>query len=104
MFKGICLVVFMFVSISSYSQSRNHMVYKGDSKAGLSLALGGVLLTGCGFLTTPLYTSTNVPNSTSAYNYNNTPLPFYQQGPRFGTIVCGVTLTLTGLITMACGK
>ena len=64
--------------------------YRGTGNGYGLMALGGVTLAIGGFATRP-----------DRY-YNGTTWvdkPFYNQGPRASAIVCGVSLTVTGLIS-----
>jgi hypothetical protein len=64
--------------------------YRGGGDGYGLMALGGVTLAIGGFVTRP-----------DRY-YNGTTWvdkPFYNQGPRASAIVCGVSLTVTGLIS-----
>lgn len=93
----------ILASISCYSQQRK--TYSGgSSNLGLCITGGGVAFSIAGFLTPPNYTYVYAPNSTSNYNFQRKSLPFFQQGPRALCIVTGVTLTMTGLITMLAKK
>jgi len=62
----------------------------GRNSYGL-MALGGVTLAIGGFATRP--EKFHMGNGVWQVK------PFYQQGPRASAIVCGVTLTITGLIS-----
>jgi hypothetical protein len=99
------LVLGLLISFGANAQSkRGYRSENSGFKVSHGITLGGVIFSATGFITPPLYTSTPAPNSTSAYNFNNQKLPFYQQGPRAVCIVTGITLTVTGLITMLTGK
>jgi hypothetical protein len=64
--------------------------YRSGSNGYGLIALGGVSIAIGGFATRP----------ERYYNGNMwVTKPFYRQGPRASAIVCGVTLTITGLIS-----
>lgn len=63
----------------------------GRGNTGLAMTLGGVSIMIGGFVTRPekYYTTNGVWEVK----------PFHRQGPRASAIVCGLSLTITGLIT-----
>lgn len=101
----ITLVLSLILSFGTKAQS-GPRGYKESSgfKTSHGLVLGGVIFSAAGFLTPSNYTYVSSPNNTSAYNTQRQSIPFLQQGPKMGCIVTGVTITLTGLITMMTGK
>lgn len=102
--KQLIVIAMILMSMSCYSQNRKSYSDNNSSKTGLYMTIGGVFFSTAGFLTPANYTSTYSPNNTSNYNFTNHTVPFFQQGPRATCIVAGVTLTFTGLITMAAKK
>lgn len=62
-----------------------------NGNTGLAMTLGGVSLMIGGFTTQP----DKFVGTDGVWR----PKPFYNQGPRASAIVCGVALTITGLIT-----
>ena len=86
-FIGMCNIVQAGDSTAADPQPR----YRGGGDGYGLMALGGVTLTIGGILTRPekFYTDAGVWEVK----------PFHKQGPRASAIVCGVSLTITGLIT-----
>lgn len=62
----------------------------------VGLTIGGVAFTAAGFLTPPIYTNVHQ----QGLYVKQVQLPIYQQGPRLTCMVTGITLTLTGLISL----
>ena len=86
LFIGLCNGVCAGDSTDTDPQPK----YRGGGDGYGLMALGGVTLAIGGFATRP-----------DRY-YNGTTWvdkPFYNQGPRASAIVCGVSLTITGLIS-----
>lgn len=99
------LMLGLLISLGAKAQAKRG--YRNESsgfKTGHGITIGGVIFSAAGFLTPSNYTSVSAPNNTSAYNMQRQSVPFWQQGPKMGCIVTGVTLTATGLITMLTGK
>ena len=63
---------------------------------GLAMTIGGVSLMIGGFTTRP----DRYVGADGVWR----PKPFYNQGPRASAIFCGLTLTITGLITSIINK
>lgn len=98
--KIITLLAILF-TLTTNAQSRKPMSNEKAGTTGLALTFGGLGFSAAGFLTPPITTGQYVSNGNGATgSTHNTNAPFYQQGPRFGAIVGGVTITLTGLITL----
>lgn len=108
--KKLIIASFLLISmkVSAQSMSRNYSNDENKKTTRIALTLGGVGFTIAGFLTPPIYTGQNTtnPNVQVSHfaNQKQTQLPFYQQGPRFGCIVTGITLTASGLISMIAGR
>ena len=85
-FIGMCNIVQAGDSTDTDPRPR----YGGGGNGYGLMALGGVTLTIGGILTRPekFYTG-------AVWQVK----PFHKQGPRASAIVCGVSLTITGLIT-----
>ena len=81
--------------VAANAQSRKYRSESGF-KVGHGLVIGGVSFTIGGFLTTPDYTY----QSTGPYKVVYVRKPFFQQGARMMAITTGVTLTVSGLITL----
>ena len=85
LFIGLCNGVFAGDSTDTDPRPR----YSSGGDGYMLMALGGVTIAIGGFATRP-----------DRY-YNGTTWmtkPFHKQGPRASAIICGVTLTITGLI------
>lgn len=98
------LTVGFLMMVQVKAQTKHTYRETSGFKISHGITIGGVGFTVAGFLTPPIYTSVNNPNSTSSYNTTQQKLPFNKQGPRAASIVTGITLTATGLITMMIGK
>lgn len=103
--KTLLITLFTMIALSASSQSMRRGYSDSDSKLSTSagITLGGVTLSVAGFLTPPIYVGTNSTIGNTTYQ-TQTKEPFYRQGPRFGCIVGGVTVTFTGLISMMVNK
>lgn len=104
--KTILFTFLFIIAIASNMNAQSKHGYNDNSgfKTSHGLVIGGVAFSAIGFLTPSNYTYIGVPKNNSAYNTQRQSVPFYQQGPKAACIVTGVTLTITGLITMAVGK
>ncbi len=86
-----------------YGQYNHHKSHERGSvnEFGLGMTIGGATMSIAGFLTAPdwyyVNTTTTQMNFTSPQSKNK---PFFQQGPRTLEICTGITLTVTGLITI----
>lgn len=99
------LIFGLLISLGVKAQSkRGYRSENSGFKTSHGMTIGGVIFSAAGFLTPSNYTSVSAPNNASAYNMQRQSVPFWQQGPKMGCIVTGVTLTATGLITMLTGK
>lgn len=104
--KKILIILCIFISFICNAQSRKSS-YSNETRntTGVALTLGGGIFTIAGFLTVPITTGQYVSNGPgNSMSVKNTQAPFYQQGPRFGCIVTGVTVTATGLISLLTNK
>lgn len=104
------LITFLFIlsfmlGADAQYNSGHKSSYKDDSgpKIGLCITGAGVAFSVAGFLTPPDYTwvQTSPTTTTAGYWHKK---PFMEQGARSMCIVTGVTLTVTGLITMLTGN
>jgi UPF0716 family protein affecting phage T7 exclusion len=86
--KIIVALVLIGLSYTTQAQSRRSTHELG---AGFAMTIGGIGFTIGGFTTRPekFYTSSG------AWQIK----PFHKQGARSSAIVCGISLTITGLIT-----
>lgn len=97
--------LFMLAIVANLNAQSKHG-YNDNSgfRTSHGLVIGGVAFSAIGFLTPSNYTYVYAPNNTSSYNMKRQAVPFFQQGPKAACIVTGVTLTITGLISLAAGK
>lgn len=95
------LLSFLLNANAQHGKSKSSK-FASDSKIGLGITASGVIFTVAGFVTPPDYTW--VQNNTgSAMGYWKKK-PFMEQGSRSMCIVTGITLTLSGAITMLTGN
>ena len=96
--KIIILILFLFLSLTGFSQ------YKIDNheNKGLVLTIGGV-----GFTTAAILEGSANYTTNQVISYGNNSImvkqytpPFFQQYPRSIMFTLGVSLTVTGLITL----
>ena len=96
--KIIILISFLFLSLTGFSQ------YKIDNheNKGLVLTIGGV-----GFTTAAILEGSSNYTTNQVISYGNNSImvkqytpPFFQQFPRSIMFTVGVSLTVTGLITL----
>lgn len=96
--KIIILILFLFLSLTGFSQ------YKIDNheNKGLVLTIGGV-----GFTTAAILEGSANYTTNQVISYGNNSImvkqytpPFFQQYPRSIMFTVGVSLTVTGLITL----
>jgi|GEM_PF-5818256 hypothetical protein len=95
--KKLVLLGLLVCALNMNMHAQHHFNSGGGrAKYGGVIFAGGVLFTVVGVTTGSevTYTNGNISNGTP-----NT-VPFYEQTARFACIVTGVTLTVTGLITM----
>lgn len=102
--KKTLIILIFFLSIILNANAQKNNSYRSDTKTGICLTGAGLVFSAAGFLTTPDYTYTQSNMGNNTFVMQKKQKPFIQQGPRFGCIVTGVTLTVTGLITMIAGK
>ncbi len=95
-------VLFTFMSFLLQAQSIKRSNYSTENKntTSLGLTFGGLGFTAAGFLTPSIFTNVNQ----KGFYTTQVTLPLYQQGPKFTCIVTGITLTITGLISLAANK
>lgn len=106
--KIIFTLVFMLgimlnVNAQYNKKSINHSV---GPKIGLGITGSGLVFTAAGFLTPPDYTWI-AAGSSGSYGSNAgqwKKKPFMEQGSRSMCIVTGITLTVSGLITMLANR
>lgn len=104
--KYVIILALVLVTLVSNAQSRRP-TYSNETKqtTGIALTVGGLGFSLAGFLTVPITTGQYVSNGNNvSMSVKNTQAPFYQQGPRFGCIVTGVTVSVTGLISLIANK
>lgn len=109
--KTILTLLFALCMLTASAQySRNKREPRGKSNYGTGLVVGGLGMLTLSLTTTPIY---DWKSSNGTYNPNAIPTnstgtytrqPFIRQGARSFGIVTGVTLTLTGVITMLAGN
>ncbi len=96
--KKLILISLLFLSTSGFSQ------YKTDihENKGLIITIGGLGFTTAAILEGNFNYTTyqTVPNGNNSFQVNKTTKPFFQQYPRSIMFTVGVSLTITGLITL----
>jgi len=99
--KLIALLMLIFVLNTTYAQKRQGYSER-DKSTSVGLVVGGVAFTTAAFLEGPQNYGTwkHNPNSTSQYNMTYVTPSFWQQTPRNIMFVVGITVTITGLITL----
>jgi hypothetical protein len=105
--KLVILLIFTLLSMTfsnkCSAQYNNHKSHEHGqiNEFGLGMIIGGTTISLAGFLTAPdwyyVNTTTTQINFTSPQSKNK---PFFQQGPRTLEICTGITLTVTGLLTI----
>ncbi len=102
--KKILILFALLITFNSFAQRRQ---YSSDSdKPGIVLAVGGVAFSAAAIIEGPHNYGTwnHNPNNTSSYNMTYTTPPFWKQTPRNIMLGVGLTLTITGLISLASHK
>lgn len=90
----VLLIICLFLCLSAKSKAQSYSRGNSGSKAP-ALIIGGVGFTVAGLLTKPEWYYQN-PAPMTGPQVNK---PFFQQRTRMLPVVCGVTLTISGLIT-----
>ena len=102
--KLLLLLPIMLLSLTSYSQYKK---MDNPIMPGLILSLGGTSITVGAFLTPNEYTwvgTRNVQNQSNSNSGSWEVTPLYEQSAKFAGVCTGLTLTVTGLITLATTK
>jgi hypothetical protein len=103
--RKLILATLLIIGSITCSAQRSQRYNSGDH-VGSIVTVGGIAFSLAGFLTPPDYTwkqaNTTGQYKTSAGDWVK--IDFIHQGARSLCIVTGVTLTVCGLITMACHR
>lgn len=101
--KNILLIATFILFLNNINAQTRRQSTERDNKNGIVLTTGGVTFTAAAILEGPgnYGTWSHTPNSTSTYNMTYATKPFWQQTPRNIMFVTGLTLTITGLISLA---
>lgn len=99
--KKLLIIAMIIGCTSGFAQNRRSNFTSNSSiNTGLGLTLGGIGLTVAGFATPITYTDYTTSGKSTGVTTGRQQLPAYRQ-IRTYPIVTGITITISGLITLA---